>query len=247
MDAWELTRFVGGLLILAGLSTLLARRVGAGLGWLPLWALVRAGVQLSIIALILRGVLAAPWLVVAFMALMLTTASFTSVHRLDGLWRRRSTAVAGVVAGSAVSLVLILALQLIAWEPRYIVATSGIIIGSSMSTATLAGRRFLQTAHERRDEIEGWLALGATPAQAHLDVGRLSIRESALPTLDQSKSTGLITLPGAFVGALFGGASPFEAAQFQLIVLAGIALTTIMCATVVTRLAGRTPYVPVNG
>ena len=69
------------------------------------------------------------------------------------------------------------------------------------------------------------------------------MRESLIPTLDQTKSTGLVTLPGAFVGALFGGASPAVAAQFQLVVLAGIALTMTVTAIVVTRVAGRTPYV----
>ena len=39
------------------------------------------------------------------------------------------------------------------------------------------------------------------------------------------------------------GASPATAAQFQLVVLAGIALTMIVTGIVVTRLAGRTPYV----
>ena len=33
------------------------------------------------------------------------------------------------------------------------------------------------------------------------------MRESLIPNLDQTKSTGLVTLPGAFVGALFGGAT----------------------------------------
>ena len=52
-----------------------------------------------------------------------------------------------------------------------------------------------------------------------------------------------MTLPGAFVGALFGGASPIVAAQFQLVVLAGIALTMLTTAVVVTRLASRSPFV----
>jgi putative ABC transport system permease protein len=47
------------------------------------------------------------------------------------------------------------------------------------------------------------------------------------------------------VGALFGGASPVVAAQFQLVVLAGIALTMLSTAVVVTRLASRSPYVVV--
>ena len=69
------------------------------------------------------------------------------------------------------------------------------------------------------------------------------MRESLIPTLDQSKSTGLVTLPGAFVGALFGGASPADAAKFQLVVLAGIALAMTVTAIVVTTIAGHSPYV----
>ncbi|MCU1533934.1 MAG: hypothetical protein JWR53_415, partial [Glaciihabitans sp.] len=36
------------------------------------------------------------------------------------------------------------------------------------------------------------------------------------------KTSGLVTLPGAFVGAVFAGASPLEAGRFQLVVLAAI-------------------------
>jgi putative ABC transport system permease protein len=123
------------------------------------------------------------------------------------------------------------------------VATAGIIIGNAMSAATLSGRNFLRGARLRRDEVEGWLALGATSAEAHLDIGQEAVRESLLPNLDQTRSTGLVTLPGAFVGALFGGASPAQAAQFQLVVLAGIALSMTTCGVIVTRMLGRTPYV----
>ena len=120
---------------------------------------------------------------------------------------------------------VIFGLRLVDFQVRYLVAVGGIIIGNSMSAATLAGRNFLRASRARKDEIEAWLSLGATPARAHEEIGRESVRESLLPTLDQTKSTGLVTLPGAFVGALFGGASPAVAAQFQLVVLAGIALT----------------------
>ena len=117
------------------------------------------------------------------------------------------------------SLVLIFALGLVDFGVRYLVATAGIIIGNAMSAATLSGRNFLRATRLRRDEIEGWLALGAAPAAAHLEIGREAVRESLLPNLDQTRSAGLVTLPGAFVGALFGGASPAQAAQFQLVVL----------------------------
>ena len=82
--------------------------------------------------------------------------------------------------------------------------------------------------------------LAVTPAR----LNRLWFSTFAvLPNLDQTKSTGLVTLPGAFVGALFGGASPVEAAQFQLVVLAAIMLSMLVCGWVVTRLASESPYV----
>ena len=232
-----------GLLVL-GLSTYaLARAARVDLGWLPLTALLRAVVQLAIIATILRGVLAVPWTVVLFVVLMLSTASFTAGGRLGELPRGRVLALVGVLAGATVTLVLVFVLRLVELEARYVVAVAGIIIGNAMSAATLSGRNFLRAARARRDEVEAWLSLGATPAQAYDDVGRDAAREALLPTLDQTRSTGLVTLPGAFVGALFGGASPVVAAQFQLVVLAGIALTMLTTAVVVTRLAARSPYV----
>ena len=103
-------------------------------------------------------------------------------------------------------------------------------------------RDFLRAARTRSTEVESWLALGATSSQAHAEIGREAVRESLLPNLDQTKSTGLVTLPGAFVGALFGGASPVEAAQFQLVVLAAVLLAISVTGIVVTRIVGSTPY-----
>ncbi len=235
--------FGAGLLVMTGLTVLLGRWAGTGIGLFPLWAITRAVVQLTVIALLLRGILSVPWTVAGFILLMLTTASWTAMGRLAELWHGRRTAVLGVLTGAVVTLVVIFGLRLVDFQVRYLVAVGGIIIGNSMTASTLAGRNFLRGCRARKDEIEAWLSLGATPSQAHEAIGREAARESLLPTLDQTKSTGLVTLPGAFVGALFGGASPAAAAQFQLVVLAGIALTMTVTGIVVTRLAGRTPYV----
>jgi putative ABC transport system permease protein len=237
--------FGGGLLVLVSVTIVVARSAGIGMGWTPLWSLARAAVQLTVVALLLRGILAVPWTVVAFLLLMLSTASWTSAGRLHELWHGRRAAVAGVVAGAGLSLAMVFTLQLVDLEVRYLVAIAGIVIGSSMSGATLAGRNFLRGARSRRDEVEAWLSLGATPSVAHLEIGQDAVRESLLPNLDQTRSTGLVTLPGAFVGALFGGASPAEAAQFQLVVLAAIALAMTTCGVIVTRTLGRSPYVAV--
>ena len=240
---WGDTWFALRLLALTAVTVGLGAWFGTGLRLLPVWAMVRAALQLTVVALLLRGVLEVPWTAAAFVVLMLTTASWTSIGRIGALWHGRRAAVVGVLAGALVSLAGVFVLRLADLEARYVVATGGIVIGNAMSAATLSGRNFLRSARTRATEVEAWLSLGATPAVAHQEIGREAVRESLIPNLDQAKSTGLVTLPGAFVGALFGGASPADAARFQLVVLAGIALAMTVTAIVVTTVVGRSPYV----
>ncbi len=235
--------FAAGIAVLTLGTAALARWARIELGWLPVLAIARAVVQLAVVALLLRGILDYPATVLAFLALMLTTASVTAGGRLRETWHGRRAAAAGVVAGGVTSVGAVLLLGLVDLEVRYVVAVAGIVIGNAMSAATLSGRALQRTARDRAGEIEAWFALGARPARAHAEVAREAVRESMLPTLDQTRSTGLVTLPGAFVGALFGGASPVEAAQFQLVVLAGIALAMLISGLVVTRIVAGSPYV----
>lgn len=239
----DLVWFGVGLAVLTGLTVALGVWARVGLGLAPAWAVARAAVQLAVLALLLRGILSVPWTVVAFLVLMLATASWTAGGRLRELHHGRRIAAIGVLAGAGVSVLLVFGLRMVELDVRYLVAVAGILIGNAMGAATVSGRTFARDTRARRAEVEGYLALGATPAQAHDEIGRTAVRETLLPHLDQTRSTGLVTLPGAFVGALFGGASPAVAALFQLAVLAGIGLTTMLTAVVVTRLAGRTPYV----
>ena len=46
--------------------------------------------------------------------------------------------------------------------------------------------------------------------------------EALIPGLDQVRTAGVVTLPGAFIGVLLGGGSPAQAAAAQVLVLMGI-------------------------
>ena len=123
---------------------------------------------------------------------------------------------------------------------------------TALEIATEAVDRLHSTAHSHHRIIlteimghrAGWLALGATPSQSTAWLRRLSVRESLLPNLDQTRNTGLVTLPGAFIGALFGGASPVEAAMFQLTMLSAILVSAAVTGTLFSTLSGRSPVLP---
>jgi UDP-glucose/iron transport system permease protein len=120
----------------------------------------------------------------------------------------------------------------------------GITVGGSMTASTLAGRRFLTELGARRPEVEGKPALGATMRQAAAGLVAVAVTEALVPALDQTRTTGLVTFPGAFVGALFGGASPLAAARFQLVVLVGLLAAESVAAVVLLRLLANVPFLP---
>jgi putative ABC transport system permease protein len=60
-----------------------------------------------------------------------------------------------------------------------------------------------------------------------------------VPGLDQTRTVGLVTLPGAFVGMLLGGATPVEAAAVQLVVLVALLMVQSVSVVVVVELVAR--------
>ncbi|MHA3700907.1 ABC transporter permease [Jatrophihabitans sp. YIM 134969] len=243
MEAWS--RMALGVAILLVVATVVGHRARLGVSRAQLTASARAVVQLAVVATALRGVFAQPALTVVVVAVMLSTAVVTAARRLQGSERAWTAVVLGCVAGSTVTVGVIVGLPTLDRDVRTLVAVSGIVIGGTMTAATLAGRHLREGLLRRRDEVEAWLAIGATPREAVRDVARAAAAEALVPGLDQTRTVGLVTLPGAFVGALLGGASPVAAAEFQLVVLIGLLCAQVITATIVVRVQGAPSRLPV--
>ena len=242
----EVVRAVIGIAVLLAITYAVLRAAQVRLGWAPLIAIVRGSIQLALVGLALRGVLNAPPTVAVALVVMLTTASYTATSRLKALGKVGRTVTLCLAAGVAVPLIVVFALDVLPFSARYIVALCGIVIGNAMTGATLAGRHLLAGMIARREEIEGWLALGATSRQAVRDIARSAAGEALVPVMDQTRTTGLVTLPGAFIGALLGGADPTQAARFQLVVLASLLATQAVVATLLVHALGAPSVLPVN-
>ena len=236
--------------LLAALVVLVAVACGAlAAARVPLPAAVlraagRAAVQLAVLALVLRAVFTLPLAAGAVLVVMLTVASATAVGRLRELPGARRAVPLAVLAGVVPTLAVVFATGAAHLEPRYLLALGGIVTGGTMTACVLTGRHLLSGLRSRRDEVEGWLALGAPPRRATADVVRAAVGESLLPALDQTRTVGLVTLPGAFIGALFGGASPADAARFQLLVLVSLLCAEALAASALGRLLGAPRQLP---
>jgi putative ABC transport system permease protein len=211
-------------------------------------AALRATGQLALVGLVVAAAFRHLAGTAAYLAVMLVVATWTTTGRLRpwrALRRRVWPAVlAASATGATAATAVVLGLGALPREPRYLVAYGGITLGGTMSAATLTGRRLFDGLRRRRDEVEGWLALGATPRQAVAPLGRESVGEALLPGYDQTRTVGLVSLPGAFVGALAGGASPVTAAKFQLLVLVGLMAAQAMSGVVTAYALGAPRLLP---
>jgi putative ABC transport system permease protein len=190
--------------------------------WLQPWAIARAAVQLGILTVILAGVISSVLWVALFLVVMVLAATWVVFRRL-GLARRYLPIISGtIVVAAAIPTTAIFVTGAVEFSPRYVLAVGGIIVGNTMTVSTLMGRSLGSLIVSQRDEIEAWLSVGATPRRAALRAVRSAASTALIPSTDQTRTTGIVTLPGAFVGAVFAGASPLVAAEFQLLVLAAI-------------------------
>ncbi|HEY8699345.1 MAG TPA: ABC transporter permease [Arthrobacter sp.] len=241
LSAFAPTLLSVGLLMaltLAVLRGFRARHIAA-----PALAILRGAAQLALISLVLSGVITNPVFVALALLTMFAVAAVTATRRLVWNWKNFALVGGSMATGIAVTLAIVFATGAIPFTPRYALAIGGIIIGNAMTITTLAGRRFTESVIERWDEVEGWLALGATPRQSTRELARGAVYSALIPSTDQTKTTGLVTLPGAFVGAIFGGVSPLEAGRFQILVLASImaagSITAVMIIAILAPIRVR--------
>ncbi|SFO13611.1 Uncharacterised protein family (UPF0014) [Geodermatophilus obscurus] len=125
-----------------------------------------------------------------------------------------------------------------------VVPVAGILVGGAMTATSLAGRRLREELSTRRGEVEAALALGLLPRDAVLEVARPSAATALVPPLDQTRTVGLVTLPGAYVGVLLGGGSPPAAGAAQLLVLVGLLAVQVAAVWIVTELVARGRVLP---
>lgn len=236
---------------LAGLAAAVNKLAGLGHARDDLVAAVRATLQLGVVGLVIAAVLQSWWLTVLFVAMMATVASTTAGRRLasNGRWPFASIPVC--LSALPVTAILLVS-RLVPTTPIAVVPIVGILIGGAMTATTLAGRRTLEGLQNRRGEVEAALSLGLSDRDARLLIIRDDAALALLPGLDQTRTVGLVTLPGAFVGMLLGGATPLQAAAVQLLVLAALLLVQALATASTLELVARSafdrhrPTVPVS-
>ncbi|MEU2429868.1 ABC transporter permease [Streptomyces sp. NPDC007861] len=199
---------------------------------------VRAAVQLAAVSLVIGWAVRSVPLLLAFLAVIYAVAVRTAGRRItrNGTWWRAALPIGAGVAPVVAALLLT---GLVPVKGIALIPVTGILIGGALTATVLGGRRALDELTARRGEVEAGMALGLPDRDARMEVAREAASDALLPGLDQTRTVGLVTLPGAFVGMLLGGASPLEAGAVQLFVLVGLMAVQAVAVAVVLELVAR--------
>lgn len=216
--SWSLLAAVSGLVLLAVTVSLVTH---LGITSDQVVAAGRAVLQLGAVSLVI--VVAMRHVVTSLLLclLMFAVAVYTTATR-TGTRGTFGWVCVALLAGVLPVTLIMFGSGTVPFNGPGIIPTVGIIIGNMMTAHTLLGRRAFTAVRDGRGEFEAALSLGLSRRDAFGIVIDRVLAEALIPNLDQTKTVGLVTLPGAFVGVLLGGGSPLQAGAAQVLVLCGI-------------------------
>lgn len=202
-------------------------------------AVVRAFVQLIAIGYALEIIFSQdnPFWMILVLGVMVLVAGYTAGQRGKHIPKSRAIATGAITISAASTLALLIGLQVFPFKPQAIIPIGGMIVGNSMVATGLSMSRLRDEIKQRRPQIETALALGATKEQAAKMQLRTALATGMTPIIDNTKTVGLISLPGAMTGLILAGTPPLEAVQVQIVVmymLIGAAAFSSLTATFLT-------------
>ncbi|MBA0867228.1 hypothetical protein Goshw_028489 [Gossypium schwendimanii] len=203
------------------IAVLLSFMQNLGLEKEMIYSIFRAFLQLSIIGFVLQFIFNqdnSGWIVLAYL-FMVSVAGYTAGQRAKHVPRGKYVAGVSILAGTTLTMFVLVVLNVFPFTPRYIIPVAGMMVGNAMTVTGVTMKRLRDDIKLQMSLVETALALGATPRQATLEQVKRALVISLSPVLDNAKTVGLISLPGAMTGLIMGGASPLEAIQLQIVVM----------------------------
>ena len=197
-------------------------------------SMIRAVVQLVIVGYILEFIFGqqSPIFTIVLVFIMIINAALNTKKRGEGIKNCELISLLSIIAGTTITLSVLVISKAINFVPNEIIPVGGMIISNSMVAIGLAYRNLNTSFKNRRSEVEVKLSLGSDIKDASKGIIRESIKMAIIPTIDSAKTLGIVSLPGMMTGLILGGASPLIAIKFQIMVtfmiLSSVSISVIM-------------------
>jgi len=203
--------------------------------------ILRAVVQLLVVGYLLEYIFGMenPLFTTLLILFMTFNAAMNAAKRGEGIENGFAISFVSILAGTVVTLSILVLSKAIKYEPYQIIPISGMVISNAMVALGLCFRNITSQFRSRREEVEIKLSLGADMMTAAKGIIRDSIRTALLPTIDSAKTMGIVALPGTMTGLILAGTSPIFAVKYQIMVVFMMFSTTSIASMIACYLAYR--------
>jgi putative ABC transport system permease protein len=130
------------------------------------------------------------------------------------------------------------------YDPRYLIPLAGMVIGNSMTGASLAVERLAAEFRECREEIETALCLGSSVSLAAEPAVSSAFRAALIPSINAMAAMGLVFLPGMMTGQILSGTEPLIAVKYQIAIMCVITGSVSLTTFLILRLGYRSYFTP---
>jgi putative ABC transport system permease protein len=246
LSLWDLVTVYSLLLMSVGLAHLLK----AGQSKDLFWSGLRMFVQLLVVGYVLHLIFAleTPLPVLLILIVMVGFAVQTIGARvktkMPHFYRVVGTAIL-FGCGGMTFFFCSLVIGLEPWyDPRYLIPLAGMIIGNSMTGASLAVERLAAEFRERRDEIETGLCLGGSIQAVSETAVSSAFRAALIPSVNAMAAMGLVFLPGMMTGQILSGTEPLIAVKYQIAIMCVITGSVSLTTFFILKLGYRAYFTP---
>ena len=246
LSLWDLVTVYSLLLMSIGLAHLLK----AGQSKDLFWSGLRMFVQLLVIGYVLHLIFAlkTPLPVLLILIVMIgfsvQTIGARVKTKMPNFYRVVGTAIL-FGCGGMTFFFCSLVIGLEPWyDPRYLIPLAGMIIGNSMTGASLAVERLAAEFRERRDEIETALCLGGSIQTVSETAVSSAFRAALIPSVNAMAAMGLVFLPGMMTGQILSGTEPLIAVKYQIAIMCVITGSVSLTTFFILKLGYRSYFTP---
>ncbi|NPE31061.1 ABC transporter permease [Methanococcoides sp. SA1] len=118
------------------------------------------------------------------------------------------------------------------FDARYLIPIFGMFLGNSLRGNIVSISNFYDTIKRNENRYLYSLSLGAKKYEAILPYARKSINLALKPSIASMSTVGIVSLPGMMTGQIIAGSSPILAIKYQMAIMIGIYVSTVMTVTI---------------
>jgi putative ABC transport system permease protein len=118
------------------------------------------------------------------------------------------------------------------FDARYLIPIFGMFLGNSLRGNIISVSNFYDTIRRNENRYLYSLSLGAKRHEAILPYARKSIKLALKPSIASMSTTGIVALPGMMTGQIIAGSSPILAVKYQMAIMVGIYVSTVMTVAI---------------